>query len=141
MADLLRSGLDGRTILDECTVQDGLEIPPTPRSWMNYLAVRLGELEEAMGTVIPWRKEVIRSAELRTGSWMSLFKIQEGHVTVGAISAALGIEQRYVRQYVALLEREGKVTADRERRPVQYRTICSSDSASPGIIGCTRELG
>ena len=105
MADLMRSGLDGRIILDECNVQDRLEAQPAPRSWMNYLAVRIGELEEAMGAVIPWRKEAIRSAELRTGSWMALIKIQEG----------------YVRQYLALLEEEGKVTADRSRRPTQYR--------------------
>ena len=121
MADLMRSGLDGRIILDECNVQDRLEAQPAPRSWMNYLAVRIGELGEAMGAVIPWRKEAIRSAELRTGSWMALIKIQEGHVTVGEISAAIGIDQRCVRQYLALLEEEGKVTADRSRRPTQYR--------------------
>ena len=136
MADLLRSGLNGRTILDECAIQDSLEALPTPRSWMNHLAVRLEELQETMGAVIPWKKDAIRSAELRTGSWMALFKVHEGHVTVGAISAALGIDQRHVRQYLALLEKEGRVAADRGGRPVRYRASGSVDAAGPVEPGC-----
>lgn len=131
MVDLLRSGLDGRTILDECMILDGLESLPPPRSWMHYLAVRLGEMEKAMGAAIPWRKEAYRSAEARTGSWLVLFKIQEGHVTAGAISDAIGIDKMYVRQYLALLEKEGKVIADRSRRPVRYRLTFTS--ASTGL--------
>lgn len=129
MIDLLRSGLDGRTILDECMIQDGLESLPAPRSWMHYLAVRLGEMEEAMGAAIPWRREASRSAELRTGSWIVLYKIREGHVTAGAISEVIGIDKRYVRQYLALLEKEGKVLADRSRRPVRYRPTFTSPAA------------
>lgn len=110
-------------------IQDGLESLPAPRSWMHYLAVRLGEMEETMGAAIPWRKEAYRSAELRTGSWIVLFKIQEGHVTAGAISGAIGIDKGHVRQYLALLEKEGKVIADRSRRPVRYRSTFTGSAA------------
>ena len=82
-----------------------------------------------MGAAIPWRKEAYRSAELRTGSWIVLFKIQEGHVTAGAISGAIGIDKGHVRQYLALLEKEGKVIADRSRRPVRYRSTFTGSAA------------
>ncbi len=115
MLALLRKGLDYRIVLDECAKQRS-----DSGIWEAFLVEKLDEMEKKYGVSLPWKKELMKTAESVVMESIILSKIREGKRTVKDMASALKYSQSVIRSELAKLERKGLVKVNRSKRAFEF---------------------
>ncbi|MDI6916378.1 MAG: hypothetical protein QMC80_01115 [Thermoplasmatales archaeon] len=117
MLTLLRKGINENIVVEECRNQR----IKTGRIWETFLVTKIEEIEAKYKITIPWKKKLIRTGEKETAKYLIIDKIKKEENTAKQIATALGISYNFTKEIIKDLEKNGKITVDRSRKPYKYR--------------------
>jgi len=118
MLTLLRKGINENVVMEECRNQR----IKSGRIWETFVVTKIEEIEAKYKITIPWKKKLIRTGEKETAKYLIIDKIKkEGGSTTKQIATVLGISYNFTKEILKDLEKNGKITVDRSRKPYKYR--------------------
>jgi len=118
MVTLYRKGLRKETLFEECLWQD--EIDKEGRIWESFLVLKIEEMEKKYSIVVPWKEELRRIAEMKIGAALVMERMKKGMNTIPRLAENLGLARTEVRSYVRYLEENGRIIADKTKKPFEY---------------------
>jgi hypothetical protein len=116
MAILLRKGIDGQVLINECAYQDSLNAE-NERIWETFLLQRAQEIKAKYDMLVPWLGELERIAKMKLGSTILMEKLRTGLNTYREIAEELSIPERSVKTFAVYSEEQGLISIDRTKRP------------------------
>jgi hypothetical protein len=118
MLTLYRKGLRKETLFEECQWQD--ETDKEGRIWESFLVLKVEEMEEKYSIVVPWKEELRRIAEMKIGAALVMERLKNGVNTIPRLAENLCLTRMEVRSYVRYLEEDGRITANKIKKPFVY---------------------
>lgn len=118
MLTLYRKGLRKEVILSECDYQGALEDLEDGRIWDSFLLMKLVEMEDRFVIQVPWKRELIRRAELRTAASLALKRLRQGPLDEEDLRLFLKLDKGFFARVLAFLREKGLVTYEPDTKVV-----------------------